>query len=62
MAGDKTKITFEIYTDSNEMLEKIRDQFNLPDTSKAPRCLLDFAASDGDWDNIFGEVRCRRCG
>ena len=29
---------------------------------KVLRCLLDYAATDGNWDEIFGKVRCRRCG
>ena len=62
MAAPNTKITFEIKPDSYEMLKKIRDKYELPDTSKAVRILLEYAATDGDWDEIFAQVRCRNCG
>ncbi|MCG8359040.1 MAG: hypothetical protein MI920_26035 [Kiloniellales bacterium] len=62
MAGDKVTVQFEINDDAGEMLDKIVAQFGLPDRSKAVRILLDYVAEDGDWDEIFGEVRCRRCG
>ena len=62
MAGAKIDVTFQINPDSYELLKAVRDQFKLPDTSKALRCLLDYAAKDGDWQQIFGVRRCRRCG
>lgn len=58
----KSRVIFEIYPDSYEMLLEITQRFQLPDPSKALRCLLDYAATDGDWDKIFKQVRCRRCG
>jgi hypothetical protein len=58
----KRRVTFEIYADSYEMLLDIAAKHKLPDASKALRCLLDYAATEGDWDAIFGKVRCRRCG
>ncbi|MBK17308.1 MAG: hypothetical protein CMM52_00505 [Rhodospirillaceae bacterium] len=61
MAGDKVNVTFEINDDAEAMLEKIVDQYNLPDSSKAIRCLLDYVAEDADWDEIFKTVRCLRC-
>ena len=62
MAGVKNKTEFEIQPDAIEMLDDIVEKYNLPDKSKALRCLLDYAATDGDWDVIFKKVRCRRCG
>lgn len=62
MAGEKTKVTFDINPDAYDMLKRIREKYKLPDESKALRCLLDYAATDGDWETIFGKVRCRRCG
>jgi len=59
---DKLRVTFEIHADSYQMLQDIAAKYTLPDPSKALRCLLDYAATDGDWQQIFGEVRCRRCG
>ena len=62
MAGPNTKVTFEIKSDSYDMLKDIKEKYGLPDTSKALRVLLDYVAQDGDWDDIFGTVRCSRCG
>ncbi len=62
MAGEKTKVAFDINPDTHDMLKRIAEQYKLPDESKALRCLLDYAATDGDWDEIFAKVRCRRCG
>ncbi len=61
MAGEKIEITIEIQPDSQEMLNTIKDKYQLPDVSKTIRCLLDYTAKDGDWDTIFNVVRCRRC-
>jgi hypothetical protein len=57
----KVEATFKINPDSLVMLEKARAQYRLPDVSKALRVLLDYCAEDGDWDEIFKKVRCRRC-
>jgi len=61
MSGDKESVAFEINADAIKMLSKIVDKYDLPDTSKAIRCLLDYVAEDGDWDTIFKKIRCRRC-
>lgn len=57
----KLRVEFEIYGDSWAMLQEITRRYELSDPSKALRCLLDYAATDGDWDKIFKQVRCRRC-
>lgn len=62
MAGIKLTLPLEIHPDAYEMLKTVAERYELPDASKALRCLLDYAATDGDWDEIFGKVRCRRCG
>ena len=62
MAGEKTSVTFDINRDAQDMLKRIAEKYKLPDASKALRCLLDYAATDGDWDEIFAKIRCRRCG
>jgi hypothetical protein len=59
--SDKILVSFEIYDEANDMLKVIAKQYDLPDTSKAIRCLLDYAAKDGDWDEIFKVIRCRHC-
>jgi hypothetical protein len=58
----KLRVTFEIYPDSLQMLQDAAAKYQLPDASKALRCLLDYAATDGEWSQIFEKVRCRRCG
>ena len=40
--SEKKEISFEIYSDSEKMLEQIVDKYDLPDTSKALRCLMDY--------------------
>ena len=61
--SEKKNVSFEIYSDSEKMLEQIVDKYDLPDQSKALRCLLDYAEEkEGDWDDIFATVRCNRCG
>ena len=42
MAGDKIDVSFEINTDADKLLEQITDKYDLPDKSKALRCLLDY--------------------
>jgi hypothetical protein len=61
MSGQKLKVAFEIYPDSFETLFRAASQHDIADPSKALRCLLDYMATDGDWQEIFGRVRCRRC-
>jgi hypothetical protein len=38
------------------------ESHELPDLSKALRVVLDHAMMDADEDDIFGAIRCRRCG
>ena len=62
MSGKKD-VSFEIYSDSEKMLEQIVDKYDLPDQSKALRCLLDYVEEkETDWDDIFATIRCNRCG
>ncbi|MBB42498.1 MAG: hypothetical protein CMM44_01905 [Rhodospirillaceae bacterium] len=62
MSAEKIKIEFEINSDSRDFLENVQGQYNLPDLSKTMRCLLDFAQTDGNLDQIFKQIRCNRCG
>ena len=62
MAGEKISVTFEINTDTLQMLENITDKYELPDNSKTLRCLLDFVLEkESNWDAIFKKIRCIRC-
>ena len=62
--SEKKDVSFEIYSDSDKkMLEQITDKYDLPDKSKALRCLLDYVEEkETDWDDMFATVRCNRCG
>ena len=62
MAGDKKKVTFEINADSDEMLNKIVEDYKLPDKSKLIRVLLDYVEEkESEWDDMFATVRCNKC-
>ena len=61
--SEKKEVSFEIYLDSEKMLDQITDKYDLPDKSKALRCLLDYVEEkESDWDDMFATVRCNRCG
>ena len=62
MAGNKKKVTLEINVDSDEMLNKIVEDYKLPDKSKLIRVLLDYVEEkETDWDDMFATVRCNKC-
>ena len=59
---EKKDISFTIYSDQDEMLEQIVEAYNLPDKSKAIRCLLDYVEENGEnWDDMFQTIRCNHC-
>ena len=59
----KKDVSFEIYLDSEKMLDQITDKYDLPDKSKTLRCLLDYVEEkESDWDDMFATIRCNRCG
>ena len=61
--SEKIDMSFEIYSDSEKLLEQIVDKYDLPDKSKALRCLLDYLEEkESDWDDMFATVRCNRGG
>ena len=61
--SEKKDVSFEIYSDSEKLLEQIVDKYDLPDKSKALRCLLDYLEEkESDWDDMFATVRCNRYG
>ena len=60
--SQKKDVSFEIYDDSEKMLDQIVDKYDLPDKSKALRCLMDYVEeNESDWDDIFASVRCNKC-
>ena len=62
MAGAKTGVEFQIQKDLVKMLEYAADKYKLGDKDKALRCILDYIATDADWDEVFNTIRCIRCG
>ena len=63
MADDKIDVSFEINSDSEKLLDQIVIKYDLPDKSKALRCLLDYVEEkDSEWDEMFKTIRCNRCG
>ena len=61
--SEKKDVSFEIYSDSEKMLDQITDKYDLPDKSKTLRCLLNYVEEkESDWDDIFDTVRCNKCG
>ncbi len=62
MAGIKQQTTFDMQADLLQMLDEAARQYGLRNRDKALRCILDYVAEDGDWDEIFSNVRCLRCG
>jgi len=61
MAGNKTEHTCMLNEDHVHYLEQMMEQYDLPDTDKVLRVLIDYAMQDGDADAIFETVRCLRC-
>ena len=62
MSGEKIEVTFEINSDMDKLLDKIVDDYNLPDKSKAIRVLLDYVEEkETEWDDMFATIRCNRC-
>jgi hypothetical protein len=61
MSKNKVEERFEIEADQKAWLEDMAREHGLPDASKALRVILDFARTDGDLQQIFGEIRCFRC-
>jgi len=60
--SEKKDVSFEIYDDSEKMLDQIVDKYDLPDKSKALRCLMDYVEEkETDWDDMFATARCNRC-
>ena len=62
MSKNKKKIEFEIYEDMDKLLDKIVEDCNLPDKSKAIRVLLDYVdEKETEWDDMFATIRCNKC-
>ena len=62
MNKNKVLETFEIESDQLDWLRDMAREHGLADAAKALRVVLDYAMYDGDEDEVFGSIRCRRCG
>ena len=61
MARIKKEVTFEIQDDVIQMLNHIKDKYDFDTKDKVLRCILDYVATDGNWEEIFNVMRCIRC-
>ena len=52
MAGAKIGVEFQVQKDLVKMLEFAAEKYKLGDKGKALRCILDYIATDADWDGI----------
>jgi len=60
--SNKQSVNIELTARQIEYLEGVVEKFMLPDTSKAIRCLINFACQENqEEERIFGEVRCLDC-
>lgn len=62
MQKSKVTVSYEIEEDQKVWLENMAKQHDLRDASKALRVALDHAIEECDEKDIFGKVRCLRCG
>jgi len=62
MPKDKVTVSLVIEADQQTWLENMARQHDLRDASKALRVVLDHAIEDGEEQEIFGKIRCLRCG
>ncbi len=58
------KNTYSIELEENmfAFLEEMAKKYQLPDTNKAVRCLINYARAEEDkQDTIFSQIRCFEC-
>ena len=59
---DNISTTLELKQGQLEYLEEMAKKYNLPDRSKALRCLVNFAMQETAHEaSIFSEIRCVKC-
>ena len=62
MGGANTQYTAELKERQIAFLKEMAAKHNLPDESKALRCLLDYAIEQaGTQDDIFKKIHCLGC-
>ena len=62
MPKDKAFYSLELEKEMMEFMEQITAKYDLPDVSKAMRCLINYAREVEEVrDDIFAEIRCLNC-
>ena len=62
MAGPNNDFTLALKERQHAFLKEMADKYNLPDQSKAVRCLIDFALVNPDSEGaIFKTIHCTGC-
>ncbi len=62
MPKDKAIYSIELEKDMMTFLEQMTDKYELPDVSKAVRCLVNYAQYvETAREDIFAEIRCNTC-
>ena len=63
MAGDKETYEIALNPDQMAFVESAKDKYNLPDTDKAMRIIMDYLITNPEvHDTVFTQPRCLRCG
>lgn len=63
MMKDLAEFTVELDRVQYAFLEEMAKKYDLPDASKALRCLVNYAREEtARRDDIFAQVRCLDCG
>jgi hypothetical protein len=62
MPKDKETYTIELEKDMMAFMEQMTASYDLPDVSKAMRCLINYVRDvESARDAVFAEVRCLNC-
>lgn len=59
--GPSETFPIELKTRQHEWLAEMAKKFDLPDASKALRCLINYAQEKDEEAIIFDEIRCDDC-
>ena len=60
--ADNVAATLELKEAQLKFLDEMATKHNLPDRSKALRCLVTFAMKEAEHeDSIFRQIRCANC-
>ena len=61
MGGIKTAQSYELNEDVIQWLKEMTDKYDLPDSDKALRVVLDYVREEANLDEVFEEMRCNHC-